>query len=216
MIPSTPGVLSAFGFLVADVQNEFARTYLQVMEDISTEDLSARLDELRQEAHNWLEREGVPDSQRAFEFFADCRYYMQDIQIPCALDPSAVNNGFAATIRGQFEDEHRRRYGFDLDASIEIATLRVVGVGTSTEEVVSADATPTAVAARPQREEQVYFDGQWEATGIHDRDALNAGSTVAGPAVVVQEDTTTVIEPGYNGVIDSLGNLVIREGEGKR
>jgi N-methylhydantoinase A len=216
VIPSTPGVLSAFGFLVADVQNEFARTYLQVMEDISTEDLSVRLDELRQEAHTWLEREGVPDSQRGFEFFADCRYYMQDIQIPCAVDPSALNNGFAATIRGQFEDEHRRRYGFDLDASIEIATLRVVGVGTSTEEVVSADATATAVAARPQREEQVYFDGQWVAAGIHDRDALSAGSTVAGPAVVVQEDTTTVIEPGYNGVIDSFGNLVIREGEGKR
>jgi len=214
VIPPTPGVLSAFGFLVAEVQNEFARTYLQIMEEISTEDLSARLAELREEAHNWLEREGVPEPQRAFDFFADCRYHMQDIQIPCAVDPSSVRNGFAVSIREQFEDEHRRRYGFDLDASIEIATLRVVGVGTSTEEIVSADPVTTWVAAAPEREEQVYFDGSWHATGIHDRAALSAGSTIAGPAVVVQEDTTTVIEPGYGGTIDSFGNLVIREGEG--
>jgi N-methylhydantoinase A len=216
VIPRTPGVLSAFGFLVADVQNEFARTYLKVTEDISADDLGARLDELGQEADSWLEREGVPKSQRGFDFFADCRYYMQDIQIPCVVDPATIQDGFAAQVRGQFEDEHRRRYGFDLDASIEIATLRVVGVGSSPEEVVSADAAASAVTAVPDREEQVYFDGKWEATGIHDRDSLGAGSVVTGPAIVVQEDTTTVIEPDYDGTIDSFGNLVIRQGKGTR
>ena len=67
--------------------------------------------------------------QHRFTFYADCRYFMQDIQMPCALEPDEASDGYAAVLRERFEDEHRRRYGFELDAPIEIATIRVVGSG---------------------------------------------------------------------------------------
>ena len=216
VIPATPGVLSAFGFQVAEVQNEFARTYLKIAEDTPASDLSGVLSELRSEAADWLEREGVDDSRRSFSFYADCRYAMQDIQIPCELDPGAVDEGFAARVRAQFEDEHRRRYGFDLSAPIEIATVRVVGASASADGVVTAADDASGSEARPQREEQVFFEGEWRPTGIYDRDALSAGDSISGPAIVIQQDATTVIEPGYGAKVDGYGNLIIRRLEGSR
>jgi N-methylhydantoinase A len=61
------------------------------------------------------------------------------------------------------------------------------------------------------RAEQVYFDGGWTETPIYDRSKLRPGNAVAGPAIVVQDDTTTVIEPGYAGAVDRFGNILIEE-----
>jgi N-methylhydantoinase A len=103
VIPPTPGVLSAFGFLASDVQNEFARTYLRIVEETPAEHLHEQLEGLASEADEWLEREGIAKDIRAYEFFADCRYHMQDIQIPCLLELSEVQNGYAGRLREQFE-----------------------------------------------------------------------------------------------------------------
>ena len=61
------------------------------------------------------------------------------------------------------------------------------------------------------REEQVYFGGEWVETPVHDRGGLRPGDKVEGPAIVVQDDTTTVIEPGYRGAVDRFGNILIEE-----
>ena len=145
-------MLSAFGFLAADVQNEFARTYLRPAEETPGEEVLAAVDELIGEAGAWLDAEGVDAGDRVFDVFADCRYYRQDIQIPVALERTALLNGYAARLRGDFEGEHRRRYGFDLEANVEIATLRVVGRGTSRDVELKAAAGGSGGARdRPPR-----------------------------------------------------------------
>lgn len=211
IIPGTPGVLSAFGFLASDVQNEFARTYLKIAEETPVDDLRRALAALREEAVAWLESEGVPEADRSFDFFADCRYYRQDIQISCRLSPGDLGDDYAAALRAEFEGQHQRRYGFDLDAPVEIATLRVVGRGAmrgvtlpSIEEG-GEDPSPAL-----DRYEQVYFDGAWQRTPIYRRYDLVAGNRLQGPAIVVQDDSTVVIEPGYAAVVDRFGNLIIR------
>jgi N-methylhydantoinase A len=209
IIPSTPGVLSAFGFLAADVQNEFARTYLRPAEETPGEDVLAAVDELIGEAGAWLDAEGVDAGDRAFDVFADCRYYRQDIQIPVALERTALLNGYAARLRGDFEGEHRRRYGFDLEANVEIATLRVVGRGTSSDVELKAAAGGSAELAI-DRHERVHFDGEWHDTPIYERAQLAPGHTLAGPAIVEQEDSTSVIEPGWTGTVDDAGNITVR------
>jgi N-methylhydantoinase A len=215
VIPATPGVLSAFGFLVADVQNEFARTYLKVAEDTPAASLREALTELRAEAAEWLTREGVAADEHAFSFYADCRYYMQDIQLPCRLELAEADDGYVARLRERFETEHRRRFGFDLDAPIEIATVRVVGSGSDRAPAAVRDGSAPQRAPDPDRTEQVFFNGDWRPTAIHQRDALQPGHRIAGPAVVEQQDTTTVIEPGYVGSVDPDLNILIRKQEGQ-
>ena len=59
----------------------------------------------------------------------------------------------------------------------------------------------------------MFFDGEWRPTAIHQRDGLEPGHRIAGPAVVEQQDTTTVIEPGYAGSVDAYLNILIRKQE---
>jgi N-methylhydantoinase A len=212
IVPSAPGVLSAYGFIAADVQNEFAQTYLRTTDATPVAELRAAVDALIAEARDWLTSEDVASGNHKFELYADCRYYRQDIQIPCALGPESLDDGFAPGLRADFEREHRRRYGFDLDSPIEIATLRVVGRG-MTPDLPQAPgrAGDVSLADAVDRHEPVVFDGESRPTPIYDRDHLRAGHLIDGPAIVVQDDSTVVIEPGYTGAVDEYANIIISE-----
>jgi N-methylhydantoinase A len=203
-------VLSAFGFLASDVQNEFAQTYLRILEESDAANLEAQLRTLRTEANTWLDREDIGAEAREYDFFADCRYHMQDIQIPCRVGLEELSNGYAARLREQFEGEHRRRYGFDLEVPIEIATVRCVGKGTRPLTLSREDSNGASAQQGIDRHEQVFFDGQWMPTPIYERRQLRAGQVIDGPAVIVQQDTTAVIEPNYRATVDGYSNLIIR------
>jgi N-methylhydantoinase A len=210
VIPSTPGVLSAFGFLASDVQNEFAQTYLRILQEAEAGTLEAQLQSLKDEANTWLEREGIDGSVREYDFYADCRYHMQDIQIPCRVGLEELSSGYASRLREQFEGEHRRRYGFDLDVPIEIATVRCVGRGARPLTLSRSDSNGASAQDGIDRHEQVFFDGQWMETPIYERRQLHVGQVIDGPAVIVQQDTTAVVEPHYRATVDGYSNLIIR------
>ena len=210
VIPATPGVLSAFGFLASDVQNEFAQTYLRILEETDAADLEGQLQSLKAEADTWLEREGIAGDIREYDFFADCRYHMQDIQIPCQVGLDELGDGYAARLREQFEGEHARRYGFDLDSPIEIATVRCVGRGTRPLTLSRQDTNGAGSQGGIDRHEQVVFGGEWLETPIYERRQLHAGQVIDGPAVIVQQDTTAVVEPAYQATVDGYSNLIIR------
>lgn len=211
IIPPTPGVMSAFGFLSSDIQNEFAETYLQIAEETPAKRLKSRLEALRAEAEKWLDSENVSRDRQEFDFFVDCRYHMQNIQIPCKVSLDEVAGSDCSFLRRRFEEEHSRLYGFELEAPLEMASLRVIGRGSvegvslAEYDLATADASDAIV-----RREQVYFDGEWHETPIYDRSRLLPGNVFKGPAVVVQDDTTSVIEPGYEGSVDRFGNIRIQ------
>ena len=214
IVPPTPGVMSAFGFLSSDIQNEFPETYLRTAEETPAADLKATVEGLVSQADEWLDGEGVAGENKRFDLYADCRYHMQNIQIPCRFELDELKGDDSAFLRGRFEEAHRQRYNFDLpDSPLEIATIRVVGRGTirgvslvESEDRISEDGSGSVL-----REDRVYFGGEWLDTPIHYRGKLRPGDNVDGPAVVVQDDTTTVIEPGYRGTVDRFGNILIEE-----
>lgn len=85
---------------------------------------------LRQEAADWLNSEGVGEQDHAFDYYADCRFFRQDIQlsIPVTADKLRDDTGLSE-IKDDFEARHEQQFGFSLDAPLEIANLRVVGKG---------------------------------------------------------------------------------------
>src|SRR5215208_3790192 len=207
-------VMSVFGFLTSDIQNEFPETYLRVAEDTPASELKETIEGLIAQADQWLEGEGVTEDDKRFDLYADCRYYLQNIQIPCAFELGELQDGNSAFLRERFEEAHRQRYNFDLpDSPLEIATVRVVGRGTikGVSLLESEDGAGEDASGAVSRNEQVFFEGGWMETPIYDRAKLRPGNMVAGPAVVVQDDTTTVIEPGYAGAVDRFGNILIEE-----
>jgi N-methylhydantoinase A len=117
-------------------------------------------------------------------------------------------------LRSDFEGEHRRRYGFDLDSPIEIATLRVVGRGVTPDlPRAPGHADEVALEDAVDRHETVVFDGESSSTPIYDRERLRPGHRIDGPAIVVQDDSTVVIEPGYAGAVDEYANIIMTASE---
>ena len=211
IIPPTPGVMSAFGFLSSDIQNEFPETYLALAEETPAPDLKARIEDLIAQAGEWLDGEGVAEADKRFDLYADCRYHLQNIQIPCRFELDEVVGEDSTFLRGRFEEAHHQRYNFDLpDSPLEIATIRVIGRGTikGVTLVESANGGGPDPSGAVMREEQVFFGG-WMETPIYDRNLLRAGNVLAGPAIIQQDDTTTVLEPGYKGSVDRFGNILI-------
>jgi N-methylhydantoinase A len=214
IVPPTPGVMSAFGFLSSDIQNEFPETYLRTAEETPASELKSTVEGLIAQADEWLDGEGVKEEDKRFDLYADCRYHLQNIQIPCRFELEELAGEDSTFLRGRFEEAHRHRYNFELpDSPLEIATVRVVGRGTirGVSLLESESGAGEDASGAVTRKEQVYFDGGWKETPIYDRGGLRPGNVVAGPAVVVQDDTTTVIEPGYRGTVDSFGNILIEE-----
>ncbi|HEX2729003.1 MAG TPA: hydantoinase/oxoprolinase family protein [Rubrobacteraceae bacterium] len=214
IIPPTPGVMSAFGFLSSDIQNEFPETYLKIAEETPAAELKSRVENLMSQAGEWLDGEGVEEDKRRFDLYADCRYYLQNIQIPCRFELDDLSGEDSTFLRQQFEEAHRQRYNFDLpDSPLEIATIRVIGRGTIKGVALaeSANGASADASGAVLRKEQVFFGGEWMETPIYDRSELRPGNVVSGPAIVAQDDTTTVLEPGYAGAVDRFGNIRIEE-----
>ncbi|MWG36295.1 hydantoinase/oxoprolinase family protein [Halomarina oriensis] len=215
IIPPGPGVMSAFGFLTSDIQNEFSETYLQTDRDVSGADVADELATIRDEATAWLDSEGVAEADHSFEYFADCRYYRQDIQmsIPVDIDALRADTGLAE-IKDDFETRHDRQFGFSLDAPLEIANLRVVGKGAvQGVELEARDLGDADASGAVTGHHDVYFDGEYHETPIYDRSRLTPGNELSGPAIVVEDDSTVVVQPDHRATVDRYANIEITREE---
>jgi len=217
IIPPGPGVMSAFGFLTSDVQNEFSETYLETDQDVDGADVHAEFQALQSDAADWLESEGITPDDHGFEYYADCRYFRQDIQMSIPVDINNLQSDTGlAEIKDDFEARHDRQFGFSLDAPLEIANLRVIGKGimegVSIEATEPGDSDPSDAQVDTN---EVYFDGNYYDTPIYDRTELAAGNEIAGPAIVVEDDSTIIIQPDYTATVDRYANLEISRGDGR-
>ncbi|WP_254532290.1 hydantoinase/oxoprolinase family protein [Natrinema gelatinilyticum] len=217
IVPPGPGVMSAFGFLTSDVQNEFSETYLKTDLDVDGEEVYDSYQDLKDEATDWLASEGVADEDHAFEYYADCRYYRQDVQMSIPIDVTNLRTDDGiAEIKGDFEARHDQRFGFSLAAPLEIANLRVIGKGTlqgvtlEESELGDEDASEARVGTQ-----DVFFDDDYRETAIYDRERLRPGNVIDGPAIVTDDDSTVVVQPDHAATVDRYANLEINRSDSK-
>ena len=217
IVPPAPGLLCATGDLVADFREEFARTFIRTIDSVSGNDVREILDELGDEAHEWLRREGVEEDRQQLAFNVDMRYYRQGYEIPVEIDPALLAGDGTAMLADRFDSLHEQFYGFKMEGTIcEIVNLRAVGYGKMPQPTLpegdgggSADAAEAVVD-----EHEVYFQGEWLPTPIYDRAKLRTGHRIEGPAIVTEFDATTVVLSGHAAEVDRYLNLVINTSEG--
>ncbi len=211
--PPSPGVASAYGLLVADFKNDYARTSVQKAPDYDVAAMERVFRGLEDEAARWLDAESVPADRRELTRSADLRYAHQGFEVSVEFAGGAVDAaGLDDTIKN-FHAEHRRLFGFSLAQPVEIVTLRVTAFGhldSVSMARLSGDLGAPAYALTGRRD--VYFE---DAAGfvpcdIFDRARLAPGSTIDGPAILENVDSTVVIDPGWRASIDDYGNCVMR------
>jgi N-methylhydantoinase A/oxoprolinase/acetone carboxylase beta subunit len=206
------------GLLATDTVYEYVSTSYQRMSKLDGPALQRMLEELEEQARTQLEADGVPADRVLIQRVADCRYLGQGYELRVDAPSGQVDQAWIDKVRSDFHDIHEREYSrrFE-DADIEIPNVRVRGIGLMPElrmpDIEHGGESPEA-ALRHEGEAWFRVSGRLEqvATRYYDRAQLKAGNRLAGPAIVTQYDSTTVIPPGIAAHIDRFGNIVIDVG----
>jgi N-methylhydantoinase A len=201
MIPPAPGVLCADGLLAADLKAEFSRTLPKAgsLDAASAESLFA---DLTQQAEDWFAMEGLVQDARSLSLVALMRYHGQGSEIAVP---------WTRTGRGGFElafaAAHEALYGFTLDTGVEVVTLRVEAVGRLPRP--PHERVPMGRGAVASSSRRVYLAEGWVELPVLEREALGAGDSFAGPAIVTQLDATTVVLPRWQASVHASGAILL-------
>src|SRR5438876_791277 len=217
IVPPAPGLTSALGLLTCDIAYDFSATQIQNLSHPDFERLAATVSELEARALEQLERDGIRGERVTLVRHAECRYAGQGYELRAAAPGGAVDAGFAEALKSSFHAAHQREYGRHFtEKEVELVNLRVVGVGripiVTPKTLPEGSETPDAPARTGARRVVFEVDGKpvpLEAS-VYLRAALKAGNRLAGPAVVQQMDTTTLIPPQVVATVDRHGNLIVR------
>jgi len=214
IVPPYPGITSAVGLLTTDLKYDAIRTAFQTSTDLDMDAIGRAFEDMQAALDAQLAADGVAPEDRAFERAGDLRYVGQGYELRAPFPAGAIDAAAIQSAFDSFAAAHRDEYGHDFPESpIEIVNVRLTAIGRTRRlaepAAPAADGPPT-----PLRSVDVMFrqDGALEkfTTPVYARAGLPAGVTVAGPAIVVQTDTTTVVPPQSDVTADTAGNLIIR------
>jgi N-methylhydantoinase A len=195
LIPRYPGVLCAFGLLVADVLRDYSQTMLQTVTDGALNGVRDLLKAMMGQARSDLRHEGIPSAAMTFMPSLDMRYVGQSFEL---------NVPFGENVVSAFHAAHEARYGHALrERPVEVVNVRLQAVGAVEKPVIEAEPVQTR-RALPLREKN--------GLSLYDREALLPGMYFAGPALVFQLDSTTYVAPGWSAQVDGYRNLILERG----
>jgi N-methylhydantoinase A len=213
LVPPAPGILCALGLLVEPLRVDVVRTRVESLESLTVDELARRFAEMEAGAHRWLDREAVPPGRRRLRRALDMRYLGQNFELTVAA-PAALWRGDLGALRRAFLDEHRRVYGHAAeDDVLQVVNVRLTAQGEAEpmDLPLLAPATGDDPAEACTGARAAYFAeaGGFVSTPIYRRERLRPGHVIAGPAIVEQMDSTTVILPGQRAVVDGRANLLV-------
>lgn len=210
IVPPEPGVLSALGFIAADVRNEFGQTHIGTTDALSATDVTSVLRELGRQGEEWLAGEDVDEGSRDISFVVDMRYHRQGFELPIDVEKSELQALDLDDLADRFRALHDRLYGFSLPGAVEIVNVRARALGRVTKPALSdhelggADASSAMIGTQ-----SVWRDGIERDVPVYERAALRPGMKFDGFAVVTQYDATTVVLPEHRASVDRWLNLII-------
>ena len=210
IIPPGPGVLCAYGDATTQIQDEASRSYLAMAQDITTDKFLSDLTDLKDKASQSLIKDGADDSSLEVTYQADVRYAGQAFQITVEFDEKEYKTKGIQLITDAFDDEHYQLFTFKLSDGHEILMIRAI-VKVSQAEINSTSNVSSDISLNDAviQDTRFYHESQWHDAKIYDRNKLQAQHLIPGPAIVSEMDSTTVILPKHEAIVDEVGNLII-------
>lgn len=212
VVPPTPGVLSALGLLLADVEHEQSRTLRGLVDRLDPAEVSAALADLDGACADRMADERVDGVE--VTHFVELRYVKQSYELEVQLAPGPVTHESLQQAARDFHVQHEQVYGFALShRPVELVTVRAVHTAPLATVKIGAG-LPSGPPAEPTSIRPAYCEeiGSYEPTPIYRRSTLVADQEIVGPAIVEQSDTTTVVYPGQRLRVDQAGNLIVTVG----
>jgi N-methylhydantoinase A len=212
VVPVGAGVMSAIGLLVATPAIELSASHTGKLDAIDLAAIDRLLAAREAEARAILARTGVAAAAITVSRTAECRYVGQAYEVQAPLPEGSLAQAGPASLIESFERRYRQLYGRTLPGgTVEALTWRVRAEGPATGALPRLAPHARAHAVRGTRRAWFHGHGVIEAT-VLDRYALAAGARHAGPALIEEDETTTVAGPGSTVEVDRALNLVITLG----
>ncbi len=215
IVPAHPGIGSAFGMLSADVRHDYVKTYITPAVEADHKQVEGLFVEMEAQATDQLNREGFSGEAVILDRKVDMRYLRQAYELTVPLTKTPFSPEAALQLVRRFHDMHRHAYGYARDEEpVEVVNLRLVAFGKLPGLKLQARKSGEEVQPKPFVNRTVYFGGQPLETAIYQRDTLQPGQVVRGPAIVEQLDSTVVVTPTFTAECDPYGNLIMNRKEG--
>ena len=213
VVPSEPGVFSAWGMLGADLVHDEGRSVIEPLEALTLERLEAVFEEMGRAATESLSKQGIDPEHCDLQRRLDLRYLGQEYSLGVRIGSGES----AASIRTRFDAAHLERHGHNLDgAGVEIVAVRVRGVGTMVAAALTASPEPGAGASHQAGRRTAYDFATREMVEFAEyrRGDLVRDDLLSGPALVRDPTSVTVIHSDQRFQLDRFGHVVItRDGD---
>jgi len=206
LIPRYPGVLCAFGLLVADVALDYSRSVLGLFTNDTPAKLDALVADMLVQAKTELAQEGIAETDMVFRPTVDMRYQGQayELSVPVQSEP---NNQLSLV--DLFHNLHEQTYGHALpDRAVEIVNLRLQAIGLVDKPELLAE-SPTENTSPDSALLGHKTAASGEQMALYERDKLPIGATFEGPALTFQFDSTVYIASGWRAKVDGYRNLIL-------
>ena len=215
LVPRESSIFCAAGMLMSDLQHDFVRSFVSLLDNIDLTELQETVEEMVAEGTHLLEIEDIPEGKREYSLIFDCRYLKQyhEVSVPVAL--SDLRSADLGSLAPAFHAEHNRMYGYSLEdqnTPIELINLRVRALGitekpTSAEEPFAGeDPEP---ARKGEREAYIPETGEKTLVPIYDGHSTHHGNRIVGPAIIEQVNTTLFLSDSFDCRCDSHGSFVV-------
>ncbi|WP_380779834.1 hydantoinase/oxoprolinase family protein [Sphingomonas sp. R86520] len=208
--PVSPGVLCALGDATTQMRTETARSFSRRFSETDEAEVQSILNEMAAQTRAELAAEGIADSDITSLFEIDVRYEGQAFEVPLSIDAETLTRDGLAGVTGRFDEEHHRLFTFNMETAHELVNLRAVALGPllDLKAPVLEEGDGDPIAAK-LRDHELWTDGAMRPAVIYDRSKLRSGDVIPGPAIIVEMDSTTLIEGGCTGIVDPVGNILI-------
>jgi len=202
IVPRNPGLLSALGMLHAEAAKDFSRTVLVPMADWTSAARKRAYCPLQTAASRLMREEGFRTRDCTFEHLLDVRYVGQSYELTVPDGPKAA---------ADFHKLHERRYGHADEARpIEVVTVRLrARARVAAPPIERIARAPKAGKPVPAGRQRMVVKGRAREGLTYERESLQAGHRLAGPALVTEMSGTTVVLPDFSCRVDALGNLIL-------
>ena len=200
---------------MSDVKHDYVRSKLVGLDDLDLAEINRLFDQLIEQATTELHGEGFANDEIKIEPYLDLRYAGQgyELTVPCMMPPLKQED--VTVMRRRFDTLHEQNSGHKAETEpVELVSLRLISLGLVPQAKLSPGKVSGAKVEKAiTGERKVYFGTEHGrlATQIYDRGRLEPGHRLAGPAIVEQLDTTTVIHPEQEARVDDYCNLIITE-----
>lgn len=211
IVPPSPGVLCAYGDATTRIKDEASRSLVKRISELETDEVTQQFEQLGETVRDSLASQGIPVGLQELNYQADVRYQGQALLLTLEIDLQVLAAQGLSAITDAFDAEHEQLFTFALSEAHELVNLRAISRSPRPEiaerTYENRDAGLEGALAGTS---EIYFSGSHYQATLYHRHLLTPNLVVAGPAIVMEMDSTTVIFPGYEAAVDHIGNLLIR------